>query len=477
MRILLVQPDWKQSNFGFRLAAMPEPLGLETIAAVLPDHDVRILDLRCGDGLSREIRSFDPDVVGVTALTPEVYAAREVLAEAKALRDGIFTVVGGHHASLMPEDFHCPQVDAIVVGEGEQAFTGLVEALERGRDPAGVANLIVRDGDGAFRANLTGPVEIDLDTVPIPRRDLTARYRSEYFFLFDRPDTSVATGRGCPFRCNFCSVWAFYHGRTRMMSPRRVMEEIRQIETDHITFVDDNFLLNHRREREIADLILAEGIRKRYSIECRTDSIARHPELVTKWVEAGLYAVLLGLEGTDETLAAVNKRNTAGVNDEAIRILQDHGVVIWGAFLVDPDWDLDDFQRLSDYVRSRRITHTQFTVLTPLPGTPLYRQKESQLLTRDYTCYDALHAVVPTRLPREEFYRQFARLYLQTDLSPYVEMVRNDKLSIEDMKRGREMLRLMSQPANYAVNDPILRERTGTYVSERPPARVRSRGR
>jgi len=475
MRVLLVQPDWKQSNFGFRLAAMPEPLGLETIAAALPDHDVRILDMRCEDTLAEEVRSFDPDVVGVTALTPEVYAARDVLAEVKAIRQDIFTVVGGHHASLLPEDFRCRQVDAIVVGEGEQTFAGLMEALDRGGDLAGVANLIVRQEDGSFRANATASLEIDLDSLPLPRRDLTGRYRSEYFFLFDRPDTSVATGRGCPFRCNFCSVWAFYRGKTRMMSPGRVLEEVRQVRTDHITFVDDNFLLNHKRENEIADRILAEGIRKRYSIECRTDSIVRHPELVTKWVRAGLYAVLLGLEGTDETLAAVNKGNTAGVNDEAIRILQDHGVVIWGAFLVSPDWDADDFRKLADYVRSRRITHTQFTVLTPLPGTPLYRQKQAQLLTRDYTCYDALHAVLPTRLPRQEFYRQFASLYRQTDLSPYVEMVRTGKLSLEDMKRGRDMLRLMSQPESYTVNDPVLRPHAGAYVPGQAAARTGER--
>jgi len=475
MRILLVQADWKQHNFGFRLAAMPEPLGLETIAAAAPGHDVRILDLRCQNNLAEEVRSFDPDVVGVTALTPEVYAARDVLAEVKSIRPGIFTLVGGHHASLLPEDFYLPQVDAILVGEGEQSFARLIRALEGQSDPAGVPNLIVRQGDGSFHANLVGPMEIDLDTLALPRRDLTERYRPEYFFLFDRPDTSVATGRGCPFRCSFCSVWAFYHGRTRMMSPERVLEEVRQVRTDHITFVDDNFLLNHQRESEIADRILAEGIQKRYSIECRTDSIVRHPELVTKWVRAGLYAVLLGLEGSDEILAAVNKRNTAGVNDEAIRILQDHGVVIWGAFLVSPDWDVDDFRRLSDYVRSRRITHTQFTILTPLPGTPLYAEKQSQLLTRDYTCYDALHAVVPTRLPREEFYRQFARLYRQTDLSPYVEMVRNGKMSLEDMKRGRNMLHLMSQPESYIVNDPVLRQQRGAYAPGRTAARAGER--
>jgi len=457
---------------------MPEPLGLEALAAALPDHDVRIADLRCGDDLATELQQFAPQVVGVTALTPEVYAAADVLREVKAVCPEAFTIVGGHHASLLPADFYLPVVDAIVVGEGEPVLPELMRVLEAGGDLSSVPNLIVRQADGQFRANLVDTLTVDdLDKLPFPRRDLTSRHRGEYFFLFDRPDTSVATGRGCPFRCNFCSVWEFYHGRTQMMSPRRVIDEIKQVETDHITFVDDNFLLNYRREGRIADMIRAEGIKKRYSMECRTDSIARHPELVTKWVDVGLYAALLGLEGSDKTLAAVNKQNTAAVNDEAVRILQDHGVVIWGAFLVDPDWDADDFARLRDYVQSRGITHTQFTVLTPLPGTALYRQRQGDLITRDYTCYDALHAVVPTRLPREEFYRQFAGLYRQTDLTPYFEMVRNGKLTVENLKQGRDMLAAMSQWERFAANDPILRESSGGYVpsSDAPDAQAPTR--
>jgi len=252
------------------------------------------------------------------------------------------------------------------------------------------------------------------------------------------------------------------------MSPERVIREVKTVQTDHITFVDDNFLLNHKRENEIADRIRAEGITLRYSMECRTDAIVRHPELLAKWVDIGLYAVLLGLEGSEETLSSVNKQITVETNDEAIRILQDHGVVIWGAFIVDPAWDEDDFKRLGDYVHSRGMTHTQFTVLTPLPGTELYRRRAGELLTNDYRCFDALHAVTATRLPREEFYRNYAELYRQTDLSPYLQMLRNGTLTVEDMKRGKEMLDAMSRWETYAVNDPVLGRRQGLYQPAQP---------
>ncbi|MFP4055125.1 MAG: B12-binding domain-containing radical SAM protein, partial [Phycisphaerae bacterium] len=458
----LVQPDYQSSVVGFRLAAMPEPLGLEMLAASVPGETCRILDMRIDSDLDGAIADFAPDLVAVTALTPEVYAAQDVLRRAKELDADIFTLIGGHHVSLLPDDFRLPYVDAIGLGEGELVFPRLVAELKDVRDLARVPGILWRDREGRFVQNAPADRELNMNVLALPRRDLTEQYRSEYFFLFDKPDTSVATGRGCPYRCNFCSVWRFYDGRTRQASAERVVQEVASIDTDHITFVDDNFLMNYRRENEIADRILAEGIKKRYSMECRTDSIVRHPELVEKWVDVGLYAVLLGLEGSDETLQSVNKSNNAKINDEAIRILQDNGVIIWGAFIADPDWEADDFRRLRDYVSSRQITHTQFTVLTPLPGSKLWEDRYDELLTHDYTCYDCLHSVLPTRLDREEFYRQFATLYRQADLTPYWDLVSEGKLTIDDCRRGKRMLDSMSRWESYLPDDPILGNKTAS---------------
>ena len=456
MRILCVQPDCNANGIGYRLAALTEPLALEMLAATVPQHDVCIFDMRLEANLIGVLEEFAPDVVAVTALTTEVYTARQILLSVKQFSPEIFTLIGGHHVSLMPDDFRLPQVDAIAIGEGEVVFPVLIETLEAGRSLRGVPNLIWRDAGGEFVENAFSDERPDMDHLSLPRRDLTAKYRSEYYFLFDKPDSTVSASRGCPYRCNFCSVWNFFHGKTRQMSARRVVEEIAAVDTGHITFVDDNFLTNYKREDAIADMIRSEGISKRYSIQCRTDSIVRHPELVSKWVDVGLYAVLLGLEGADDTLKNVNKKNTAHVNDEAIRILRDNGVIIWGCFIADPDWTADDFKALHDYVTAKEITHTQFTVLTPLPGTVLWRDRYNDLLTHDYSCYDILHAVVPTRLPREEFYKQFANLYRQTDLSPYYDLVREGKLTIDDCKRGKQMLDAMAQWEFYIPGDPVL---------------------
>jgi radical SAM superfamily enzyme YgiQ (UPF0313 family) len=454
--VLLVQPDLSQA-VGFRTVALPEPLHLEMVAATVPEHDVRILDMRLDDNLEAALHKFWPEMVAVTALTPEVYAAQNVLQRVKSFSGEIFTVVGGHHATLLPDDFFVPQVDAVAIGEAELMFWQLARAVADRRGLDGVPNVVWQDRDGVFVRNHQSEDRVDLGSLPMPRRDLTESYRNEYFFLFDKPDTSVATSRGCPFRCKFCSVHEFYHGSVCQMPAQKVVSEIGAVSSDHITLVDDNFLMNRRREDAIADMIRADGIRKKFSMECRTDSIARHPELVEKWVDIGLYAVLLGLEGgCDETLRNVNKSCDIGTNNQAIRVLQDNGVIIWGAFIVDPDWTEEDFKRLRDYVSERQITHTQFTVLTPLPGTQLYRDRHDDLLTDDYSCFDTLHAVLPTRLPREEFYQNLANLYRQRDIGPYYELVQAGKMTIEDCKNGRMMLDTMADWERYLENDPIL---------------------
>lgn len=436
---------------------MPEPLHLEMVAATVPEHELRILDMRVDDSLDIVLEEFEPDIVAVTALTPEVYAAQGIVQQVKAFRPEVFTVVGGHHATLVPQDFFIPQVDAVALGDGEAMFRELVRAVSGVQGLATVPGLVWRNPDGAFVQNVRSEACADLDGLALPRRDLTRRYRDEYFFLFDKPDTSVATSRGCPFRCNFCSVHEFHRGRVQQMTPERVLAEVAAVGTDHITFVDDNFLVNYRREDAIADMIRSQGIHKRYSMECRTDSIVRHPELIEKWVDIGLYAVLLGLEGGSDTmLRRVNKSCAVDTNNEAIRILQAHGVIIWGAFMVDPDWTEDDFKRLGDYVHEKKITHTQFTILTPLPGTALYRRRRDELLTEDYSCFDTLHAVLPTRLPREVFYQCFAGLYRQYDVGPYVDLVRAGKMTIEDCKRGKRMLDAMADWERYIDADPVL---------------------
>ena len=457
MKILLVQPPPPPDYIGFRRTALPEPLALESIGAIArPHHDVRLLDMRLENSFEETLEAFDPDVVAVTCLTTEVYNARDLLQKVKSCRPETFAVVGGHHASLVPDDFKFPYVDAIVVGEGEETFREFLAAVEKakgGRPAEAVAavdGLVWRRGENEWVANRPRALLPSLNDLPMPARDLAAQYADSYFFLFDRPHGSIATSRGCPFRCNFCSVWKFYHKKCRYMSAERVVDELETIRPTAISFVDDNFLSNVKRAWRVLELIRERGIRKSFGMQARTDTISRNPDLLAAWREAGLETILIGFEAaTQKQLDAVSKGATVEQNERAMDVLNGLGVHMWGAFIVNPQFTEEDFHELKRYREERGVIYPQFTILTPLPGTDLYEQRYGELVTHDYRLFDALHAVLPTRLPREAFYKAFAGLYRPDNPALAYDLISSGRITMERARKAREILMELSDYRNF----------------------------
>lgn len=457
MKILLVQPAPPPDYVGFRRTALPEPLALECIGAVAtPNHDVRLLDMRLDARLDETLAEFLPDLVAVTCLTTEVYSARDLLQHVRQAYPGVFTLVGGLHASLLPEDFQHPYVDAIVVGEGERTFKDLLEVLDRtgptspGDALAAVAGLAWRRGENEWTFNKARPLMPSLDEVPFPARDLAARYAEQYFFLFDQPHGCLATSRGCPFQCNFCSVWKFYHKKCRYMSAERVVDELETVQPRTVSFLDDNFLANVPRAWKILELIRERGIRKEFGMQARTDTISKHPDLLAAWRESGLETVLIGFESASQAkLDAVSKGATVEQNERAMDILNGLGVHMWGAFIVDPQFTRDDFRELKRYREEKGVIYPQFTILTPLPGTDLYRERYHELVTHDYRLFDALHAVLPTRLPREEFYKEFAGLYRPDNPGLIYDWISSGRITMERARKARTILMELGNYENF----------------------------
>lgn len=450
MRILLVQPDWSANRVGFTYLVRPEPLALEIIAACVPDHEVKILDLRVDATLPQTLASFQPQVVGITGMTADVPRMLSLCAEVKAYDPGIITVVGGYHATMSPEDFDLDTVDVIALGEGEITFRELVEALEREGDLAKVAGLAYRQ-DGYRMRTRPRPLIRRLDAFPPPARHLVDAYRDRYHFHFWENPYLVETTRGCPYRCIFCAVWIFHQGKCRYRAPETVLEELKGL-GPVVCFVDDNFLQNLPRSERLARLLMENRIKGKYWIQARADSIVKRPDIVEKWVEVGLHSALIGFEKiNDEELARVNKRSSLRVNEQAIHILQELGVDMWGAFIVEPSWGKSDFDALIDYVRSRKIVFPIFTIITPLPGTIFFQQKLRELKIRDYEFFDFFHSVLPTKLPVEEFYANMARLYASTTmgLTELKSRIRQGQIPVSALQRVRDLLKEVTDPKAY----------------------------
>lgn len=411
MKILLIQPAKAPVTIGGDDVYLYEPLALEYIASGVTDnHDVKIFDMRLEKDLKKVFDEFKPDVVGITAYTVNVNIVKSIFKEIKIWNPEVFTVIGGHHATVSPEDFLDSSIDLIIMGEGVFAFQELMTRLGK-KDKFDEIKGIVYKEEGTIIKIPHEPV-VGLDALPLPNRDLTKQYRSSYFSEWMKPLASIRTSKGCPFRCNFCALWKLTGGRYLTRKPENIVKELFTIKEEFVFFADDESLIDAKRMMELARLINEFGIKKRYFLYGRSDTIVKHPELLESWKKIGLERVFIGLEFfRDEDLKYIKKGSTVRNNKEAVKILQDMDIEIYASFIIRPEFVKEDFRKFRDYCRNLRLNFATFSVLTPLPGTDLYEKVKDQLITHNYDYFDFLHTLLPTSLPLKEFYRELYELY------------------------------------------------------------------
>jgi radical SAM superfamily enzyme YgiQ (UPF0313 family) len=432
MKILLIEPAKADATIGGEDISLYEPLALEYLAAgVAKDHEVKILDLRLEKDLERVLASFGPNVVGITSYTVHVNGVRRLFQQVKDLDPGILTVVGGHHATVMPEDFLSPFIDLIVLGEGVFVFKEIVTRFEQGKGFDGIPGIAFARGDRLVRTD--GHDATDLDAFPFPARRFTSGYRHRYYSEWMKPLASIRTSKGCPYRCKFCALWKLAGGRYLKRKPEMVVEELATLDEEFVFFADDESLVDVRRMQALATMIRDAGLRKRYFVYGRSDTISRNPKLLEAWKEIGLERVFVGLEFfRNSDLDEIRKGSTLHDNATAVRILQDLEIEIYASFIVHPAFTKADFGAFRQYCRALNLNFATFAVLTPLPGTDFYQEVEKQLITHNYDYYDFIHTLLPTALPLKEFYEEYYQLSLNA-LSPIDRLSLLRKIPLKDL--------------------------------------------
>ncbi|MEJ2202416.1 MAG: cobalamin-dependent protein [Desulfuromonadaceae bacterium] len=259
-----------------------EPLALETLAGNLPEHEVKILDLKVEpQALEGVLADFAPDLIGLTAVTCE---ANSVLALAERIKQAgkATVVVGGIHASCDPEFFNRKEIDYIVIGLGKQSFRELVQTLVRGDGATADIPGVCRTSPGRKlrwrprRYDLT-----DLVAEQPPRYDLVAGYRAHYTLAaLGAPLGFVSSAFGCPYSCSFCSIGKLTDGRYLSQSAERVVRDIRLLgEIPVIRLVDANTFGNPDHARRLCRTILAAELQKNFIIDIRSDSVVQQKPL------------------------------------------------------------------------------------------------------------------------------------------------------------------------------------------------------
>lgn len=477
MRILLVQPaPFEPGRVGLENSLwLSEPVALTSLAAMVPDHEVRILDMRLESDLvlNETLLAFRPELVGVTSMTTDCYQARAILGVVRGtLGQSCYTVIGGHHPTMMPTEFEHAAIDAVVIGEGEHTFRELVDHLSESkpRDALDHINgLRYRGDDGTYRTTPKRSQTTNLDELPAPARHLLPRrYRGRYFFFIASPMASIFTSRGCSFDCNFCGIWEFYERRTRFMSAKAICDRLEQIDEKFVFLLDDNFLTSKKRLEELCDEIERRGIKKYLLTQGRTDFIAENPEMMRRLRDCGLMMVLSGYESNDDdALASLRKKSTQDKNSRAMQVLADLGIVSTGIFMARPEFTERDFELLWKTMNELEVNIPLLTILTPLPGTELWKRYQDQLLTKDVRFFDLLHAVLPTKLSRTAFYGMFAKHNKATTIgtrNAAIKLIKKRPRMIYDALAGIVRFRLRANRYRpiYESPESQLRDELGT---------------
>lgn len=477
MRVLLVSmPDTAHAFDSF----MRLPSGaLASLAGNLPGHDVRILDLvgrpwRAHALLCDALRAFQPQVLGLTAMTFQFGSLLDLARSARARIPNLTIVAGGFHISLIgdrvADEYPDTPLDFIVRGEGEVTFRELLAALAAGtRAYAPILGLSWRSKDG-WRHNPPRPLA-PLDALALPNRGARLITR---FLSVDGPCDTLETSRGCPHACTFCSIHAMYGAQQRVFPLARIEEDLRCLQRRGARFVmitDDNLACNPPHWRAVCELICRMGLtRMRFVVQLGAQPLAAQPEIVALMARAHLNVVFVGMESLQDTrLSLMHKPATAEINRRAVEHLQRNGIAVIAGLIAGFPHDTRASIH-ADAVAARRLRPDSFSmqILTPVPGTAVRAQLLQQNLVTcfDYDRYDGVHANVRTHtLSQAALQRCVVRETFRTILSPAF-IARNRLLRM--MPFG--IIRAQLTSFFYDLGKLLFGERWGTRYTPRHPA-------
>jgi anaerobic magnesium-protoporphyrin IX monomethyl ester cyclase len=383
LKVVLITPNTGRVERIESEAAWP-PLGLLYIATVLRDagHEVRVINNSRAQlplkALLKRIKRENPQVVGISALTPTF---RQGIKFARAIKEelpDVKIVFGNYHPTFTYDrilETYPNEVDYVVLGDGEQTFLELVEALDSGEQVKKVKGIAVRH-NGRVVKTPQRPSTQDLSGLPIPDRTLLEEeYRSEIMGIVGCSGkfTTMVTSRGCPFNCKFCACAAFSHRKVRFRSPEDVVREMELLQSqgyEEVGFVDDNLLLDRRRIRKICSMIRGRGIELNLWAEGRVDQAPR--EVLNDLASVGCKTIYFGMEsGLQRVLDYYGKGTTPELNRKAVKNSREAGIEnIIGSFIVGaPIETASDVRKTFDFILGiKGMDFPQVNVLFLSPG-------------------------------------------------------------------------------------------------------------
>jgi radical SAM superfamily enzyme YgiQ (UPF0313 family) len=396
MKILLIRPHNKENtntrlpeSLNKRQGVLP-PLGISYIAGVLEKagHVVKILDAVAlnltNDEMRKYIYKFKPEIAGITVMSPTLFGALEAAKTAKEA--GAITVLGGPQLSIYPkETLSYSHIDYGINGEGEYVMPNLTGVLSGTIDPADVYGLIYKKNNAVY---VNGPVIVeDVDSLPFPSYHLLPMEKYDSIIgLY--PVSTMISSRGCPYKCNFCFKQPS-DKKFRLRAPDKVVDEmeylVRKYKIKEIMFYDDVMTLRRSHVAHICEEILSRGLKVNWETPTRIEHIDK--KLLELMKKANCIRLRYGVESGDEKiLDMMDKKINLKLAKETFKLTKNAGIETFAYFMIGYAYETEKtIRKTIDFALELNPDLAMFTVVTPLPRTPLYElAKKNKLIKDDY---------------------------------------------------------------------------------------------
>jgi anaerobic magnesium-protoporphyrin IX monomethyl ester cyclase len=371
VKLALVVPTYRK-NYD-----VAPPLNLAVLASYvrqeIQDCEIAIIDGTLSSvNVKKKLQEFRPDVVGVTATTLQIYSAYRLL---DYLKGKVFTIIGGVHASVLPDEASL-HADCTIVGEGEKALVNVLKLHASGCE---IPKIVYGEPFG------------NLDELPLPAYDLLdmdyyMNFKIVYISQLAMPIARLVTSRGCSYRCPFCYN-STRQTKVRYRSAEKIMDEIRYLVNHYhvksLWFHDDEFVANKKRLREFIALLQKEGLAEKIKWACmsRVDSIDNATAKLLK--ENGCVQVFLGIESPVPKTLAFLKRNTVTVEDveRVLDICYNHDLSVDGSFIFgSPDETIADMKQTWTWINRHRkqMYNVSYGILSPYPGSQIWAELKNK---------------------------------------------------------------------------------------------------
>lgn len=387
MLINLIQPAMQMRPMDsiFKTRMSPS-LALYTLVALTPDEHQTVVE----DENIRPLRLDAPaDLVGITATVDNIDRAVRIAAEYRGR--GIPVVVGGVHVSAVP-DRYMDDFDALCIGPAERVWVQILNDTANG-----ALKKVYCDMDNFSGTEIVAPA---YERIP----------DSDYLYT-----NIMITSKGCPFKCDFC--YNSCHGVIRGHITRRIediLADIERIQSNHIMFVDDNFIGDVEHTRKLLPELKARNIRWNAAV---SSNIWSHEDLLTLMAECGCRSLFIGFESINqESLRKAGKsQNRVDDYNKLLGMLNQLGIMVNASivFGLDED-DVSTFENTLEWLVQNRVASATAHILTPYPGTRLYDKMESEgvITNFDFSYYTTSTVVfTPAKMTKEELSEGYMQFY------------------------------------------------------------------